>query len=79
MVHAASVGDRARVLQKSKDLKFLTGYEAKVWDLITSSSHVQTAAEDWIQKFQFSAYELVANNNNNNTVQEIKEYINVWQ
>lgn len=31
MVHAASVGDRATVLQKSKDLKFLTGFEAKVW------------------------------------------------
>lgn len=76
MVHAASVGDRARVLQKSKDLKFLTGYEAKVWDLIMSSSHVQTAAEDWIQKFQFLAYKLVADNN---TVQEIKKYINVWQ
>ncbi|XP_058270379.1 atypical kinase COQ8B, mitochondrial [Hemibagrus wyckioides] len=32
VVHAASVGDRARVLQKSKDLKFLTGYEAKAFE-----------------------------------------------
>uniref|UniRef100_A0A3B4EG54 PID domain-containing protein n=1 Tax=Pygocentrus nattereri TaxID=42514 RepID=A0A3B4EG54_PYGNA len=31
VVHAASVGDRATVLQKSKDLKFLTGFETKVW------------------------------------------------
>lgn len=30
VVHAASVGDRATVLAKSKDLKFLTGFEAKV-------------------------------------------------
>lgn len=30
VVHAASVGDRATVLSKSKDLKFLTGFEAKV-------------------------------------------------
>ncbi|XP_006627695.2 atypical kinase COQ8B, mitochondrial [Lepisosteus oculatus] len=29
VVHAASVGDRQRVLQKSKDLKFLTGFETK--------------------------------------------------
>ncbi|KAF5896870.1 aarF domain-containing protein kinase 4-like, partial [Clarias magur] len=29
VVHAASVGDRDRVLQKSKDLKFLTGFETK--------------------------------------------------
>ncbi|XP_027011326.2 atypical kinase COQ8B, mitochondrial [Tachysurus fulvidraco] len=32
VVHAASVGDRARVLQKSIDLKFLTGYEAKAFE-----------------------------------------------
>ncbi|KAM9358615.1 atypical kinase COQ8B, mitochondrial isoform 2-T2 [Symphorus nematophorus] len=31
VVHAASVGDRATVLQKSKDLKFLTGFEAKAF------------------------------------------------
>lgn len=30
VVHAASLGDRATVLSKSKDLKFLTGFEAKV-------------------------------------------------
>lgn len=30
VVYAASVGDRATVLSKSKDLKFLTGFEAKV-------------------------------------------------
>lgn len=30
VVHAASIGDRATVLSKSKDLKFLTGFEAKV-------------------------------------------------
>ncbi|XP_043115507.1 atypical kinase COQ8B, mitochondrial [Puntigrus tetrazona] len=32
VVHAASVGDRATVLQKSKDLKFLTGFEAKAFE-----------------------------------------------
>ncbi|XP_066518548.1 atypical kinase COQ8B, mitochondrial isoform X2 [Hoplias malabaricus] len=32
VVHAASVGDRATVLQKSKDLKFLTGYETKAFE-----------------------------------------------
>ncbi|KAF4085824.1 hypothetical protein AMELA_G00099490 [Ameiurus melas] len=32
VVHAASVGDRARVLRKSKDLKFLTGYETKAFE-----------------------------------------------
>ncbi|XP_076832837.1 atypical kinase COQ8B, mitochondrial [Brachyhypopomus gauderio] len=31
VVHAASVGDRTTVLQKSKDLKFLTGYETKAF------------------------------------------------
>ncbi|XP_071352256.1 atypical kinase COQ8B, mitochondrial [Trachinotus anak] len=31
VVHAASVGDRATVLSKSKDLKFLTGFEAKAF------------------------------------------------
>ena len=31
VVHAASVGDRDRVLSKSKDLKFLTGFEAKAF------------------------------------------------
>ncbi|TRY89416.1 hypothetical protein DNTS_010817 [Danionella cerebrum] len=31
VVYAASVGDRAAVLQKSKDLKFLTGFEAKAF------------------------------------------------
>ncbi|XP_071753357.2 atypical kinase COQ8B, mitochondrial isoform X1 [Centroberyx gerrardi] len=31
VVHAASVGDRATVLSKSKDLKFLTGFEAKTF------------------------------------------------
>ncbi|XP_034023767.1 atypical kinase COQ8B, mitochondrial [Thalassophryne amazonica] len=31
IVHAASVGDRATVLSKSKDLKFLTGFEAKAF------------------------------------------------
>uniref|UniRef100_A0A671SD09 AarF domain-containing protein kinase 4 n=1 Tax=Sinocyclocheilus anshuiensis TaxID=1608454 RepID=A0A671SD09_9TELE len=31
VVHAASVGDRATVLQKSKVLKFLTGFEAKAF------------------------------------------------
>jgi hypothetical protein len=30
VVHAASIGDRETVLEKSKDLKFLTGFEAKV-------------------------------------------------
>lgn len=30
VVHAASVGDEATVLAKSKELKFLTGFEAKV-------------------------------------------------
>lgn len=34
VVHAASIGDRATVLQKSKDLKFLTGFEAKVCGFI---------------------------------------------
>ncbi|XP_060799229.1 atypical kinase COQ8B, mitochondrial isoform X1 [Neoarius graeffei] len=37
VVHAASVGDRAKVLQKSKDLKFLTGYETKAF----SDAHVE--------------------------------------
>ncbi|XP_029026650.1 atypical kinase COQ8B, mitochondrial isoform X2 [Betta splendens] len=32
VVHAASVGDRATVLRKSKDLKFLTGFEAKAFE-----------------------------------------------
>ncbi|KAI2656104.1 Atypical kinase COQ8B, mitochondrial [Labeo rohita] len=32
VVNAASVGDRATVLQKSKDLKFLTGFEAKAFE-----------------------------------------------
>ncbi|KAM3875292.1 atypical kinase COQ8B, mitochondrial [Diretmus argenteus] len=31
VVHAASMGDRATVLSKSKDLKFLTGFEAKAF------------------------------------------------
>ncbi|KAK0154809.1 Atypical kinase COQ8B, mitochondrial [Merluccius polli] len=31
VVHAASVGDRATVLSKSKDLKFLTGFETKAF------------------------------------------------
>ncbi|KAG7277048.1 hypothetical protein CRUP_025458 [Coryphaenoides rupestris] len=30
VVHAASVGDRAMVLSKSRDLKFLTGFESKL-------------------------------------------------
>nr|XP_057935207.1 atypical kinase COQ8B, mitochondrial [Doryrhamphus excisus] len=32
VVHAASVGDRATVLAKSKDLKFLTGFESKAFE-----------------------------------------------
>ncbi|XP_070827161.1 atypical kinase COQ8B, mitochondrial isoform X2 [Chaetodon trifascialis] len=32
VVHAASVGDRATVLSKSKDLKFLTGFETKAFE-----------------------------------------------
>lgn len=32
VVKAAAEGDRARVLQKSRDLKFLTGYETKVFE-----------------------------------------------
>ncbi|XP_078102820.1 atypical kinase COQ8B, mitochondrial [Sander vitreus] len=32
VVHAASVGDRATVLSKSKALKFLTGFEAKAYE-----------------------------------------------
>ncbi|XP_007234587.3 atypical kinase COQ8B, mitochondrial [Astyanax mexicanus] len=32
VVHAASIGDRATVLQKSKDLKFLTGFETKAFE-----------------------------------------------
>ncbi|KAK2846912.1 hypothetical protein Q5P01_009911 [Channa striata] len=32
VVHAASVGDRATVLSKLKDLKFLTGFEAKAFE-----------------------------------------------
>ncbi|XP_072836107.2 atypical kinase COQ8B, mitochondrial [Pogona vitticeps] len=32
VVRAAAEGDRAKVLQKSKDLKFLTGLEAKVFE-----------------------------------------------
>nr|XP_046245308.1 atypical kinase COQ8B, mitochondrial [Scatophagus argus] len=32
VVHAASEGDRATVLSKSKDLKFLTGFEAKAFE-----------------------------------------------
>ncbi|KAM6931796.1 atypical kinase COQ8B, mitochondrial [Lycodopsis pacificus] len=32
VVYAASVGDRATVLSKSKDLKFLTGFEAKAFE-----------------------------------------------
>ncbi|KAJ7990200.1 hypothetical protein DPEC_G00297850 [Dallia pectoralis] len=31
VVHAASIGDRGTVLQKSKDLKFLTGFETKAF------------------------------------------------
>ncbi|KAM4565758.1 atypical kinase COQ8B, mitochondrial isoform 2-T2 [Odontesthes bonariensis] len=31
VVHAASIGDRATVLSKSKDLKFLTGFETKAF------------------------------------------------
>lgn len=30
VVRAAADGDRAKVLQKSKDLKFMTGFETKV-------------------------------------------------
>lgn len=30
VVKAAAEGDRAKVLQKSKDLKFMTGFETKV-------------------------------------------------
>ena len=30
VVYAASIGDRTTVLEKSRSLKFLTGYEAKV-------------------------------------------------
>lgn len=37
VVHAASVGDRATVLSKSKDLKFLTGFEAKAF----ADAHVE--------------------------------------
>ncbi|TKS81428.1 Atypical kinase COQ8B, mitochondrial [Collichthys lucidus] len=32
VVHAAALGDRATVLSKSKDLKFLTGFEAKAFE-----------------------------------------------
>ncbi|MBN3310385.1 COQ8B kinase, partial [Amia calva] len=32
VVHAASVGDRETILQKSKDLKFLTGFESKAYE-----------------------------------------------
>ncbi|XP_029302748.1 atypical kinase COQ8B, mitochondrial [Cottoperca gobio] len=32
VVHAASIGDRAIVLSKSKELKFLTGFEAKAFE-----------------------------------------------
>lgn len=32
VVKAAAEGDRARVLQKSRDLKFLTGFETKVFE-----------------------------------------------
>uniref|UniRef100_A0A8C9U714 Coenzyme Q8B n=1 Tax=Scleropages formosus TaxID=113540 RepID=A0A8C9U714_SCLFO len=32
VVYAASIGDRATVLQKSKDLKFLTGFETKAFE-----------------------------------------------
>uniref|UniRef100_A0AAY4CQP9 ABC1 atypical kinase-like domain-containing protein n=1 Tax=Denticeps clupeoides TaxID=299321 RepID=A0AAY4CQP9_9TELE len=32
VVHAASVGDRSTVLKKSKDLKFLTGFETKEFE-----------------------------------------------
>ncbi|XP_072287464.1 atypical kinase COQ8B, mitochondrial [Pyxicephalus adspersus] len=32
VVKAAAEGDRAKVLQKSRDLKFLTGYETKVFE-----------------------------------------------
>ncbi|TNN46194.1 AarF domain-containing protein kinase 4 [Liparis tanakae] len=32
VVHAASIGDRATVLSKSKDLKFLTGFETKAFE-----------------------------------------------
>ncbi|XP_055519586.1 atypical kinase COQ8B, mitochondrial isoform X1 [Leucoraja erinacea] len=32
VVRAAAVGDRGKVLQKSRDLKFLTGYETKVFE-----------------------------------------------
>ncbi|XP_040179101.1 atypical kinase COQ8B, mitochondrial [Rana temporaria] len=38
VVKAAAEGDRARVLQKSKDLKFLTGYETKVFE----EAHIDT-------------------------------------
>ncbi|KAM9317795.1 atypical kinase COQ8B, mitochondrial isoform 2-T2 [Pholidichthys leucotaenia] len=37
VVYAASVGDRATVLSKSKDLKFLTGFEAKAF----ADAHVE--------------------------------------
>ncbi|XP_018418087.1 PREDICTED: aarF domain-containing protein kinase 4 [Nanorana parkeri] len=38
VVKAAAEGDRARVLHKSRDLKFLTGYESKVFE----EAHVDT-------------------------------------
>uniref|UniRef100_A0AAX7VX44 ABC1 atypical kinase-like domain-containing protein n=1 Tax=Astatotilapia calliptera TaxID=8154 RepID=A0AAX7VX44_ASTCA len=37
VIYAASVGDRATVLSKSKDLKFLTGFEAKAF----ADAHVE--------------------------------------
>ncbi|CAB1348758.1 unnamed protein product [Coregonus sp. 'balchen'] len=37
VVHAASIGDRETVLEKSKDLKFLTGFEAKAFQ----NAHVE--------------------------------------
>lgn len=43
VLHAASVRDRATVLSKSKDLKFLTGFESKVNEVLNPVLSAATA------------------------------------
>ncbi len=39
VIHAASVGDRQSILDGSKNLGFLTGYETKVKNQVCADSH----------------------------------------
>ncbi|KAK5868293.1 hypothetical protein PBY51_009321 [Eleginops maclovinus] len=69
VVHAASVGDRATVLSKSRELKFLTGFEAKAFE----EAHVEAVmilgeAFESVEPFDFG---------NQSTTQRIQSLIPV--